>query len=581
MLLVLGAGVVVGGAWMPATAAGTGVRINVLNPDTPFAPNKSAEGAVAIDAHNPSLVAGGAFDEIDEAPCGTAQSSATSPCPFVSGVGTSGVYFSFDKGKTWITPTYKGWTARSGTAQFGNIHTLPWYFEAGLTSDADSAVAFGPAPNPATGVINRQDPWANGSRLYYANLTSNGGFPGEPPVKGFEAVAVSRFDNPTPDRIQVQANWLRPVLVSPRVSSTTFLDKEQVWADNAGSSPFFGNVYTCFGDFRANSSFPQANEPQPLMMATSTDAGQTWRQLQVTAAASNVNSPQGFGRSGCSIRTDSHGVVYVFAEQFESNLGALPTHGTHILFKSFDGGKSFTKAIPLFKVTDPCYVFDHVQGRCVFDGLAGGRSDLAASPSVDIANGAPSGADATNLIVDVWSDGGAAINAEVTKIAWSSTGGDPGSWTTAQVPTAGRSFYSAPALAPDGSKVYVANSAFTTPFRFTMADPRTLVNGFYSAPISSAGPGTWTTEVTGAPGEARGGSANGLAFEFLGDYDYASASRDYGVGIWTADARAAQDCPAIDAYRQSLFTPNHLPKPNPVPDCPAFGNIDMWGATTG
>ncbi len=304
-------------------------------------------------------------------------------------------------------------------------------------------------------------------------------------------------------------------------------------------------------------------------------------QRQVTPAASNVNSPQGFGRSGCSIRTDSHGVVYVFAEQFASNLGALPPHGTHILFKSFDGGNSWTHAVPLFTVTDPCYVFDSVQGRCVFDGLAGGRSDLSASPSVDIANGAPSGADATNLIVDVWSDGGAALNAEVTKVAWSSNAGK--TWNNGTVPTAGRSFYSAPALAPNGSRVYVANTAFTTPFQNTTEVPRELVNGFYSAPITAGGPGTWTTEVTGAPGDARGGSANGLRFEFLGDYDYASAARDYGVGVWTADARAAQNCPAIDAYRQSLYTSNPLPKPNPATACassPGFGNIDIWGATT-
>ena len=115
-----------------AAAPGVGVRINVANPDTPFPPNKSAEGAIAIDPHNPNVVAAGAFDEVDEAPCGTAQSSAGSPCPFVSGVGTSGAYFSFDRGQTWTQPAYTGWTAASGLAKFGPIPTLPWSFEAGL-----------------------------------------------------------------------------------------------------------------------------------------------------------------------------------------------------------------------------------------------------------------------------------------------------------------------------------------------------------------------------------------------------------------------------------------------------------------
>jgi len=565
-----------------SASGGVGVRINVANPDTPFPPNKSAEGAIAIDPHNPNVVAAGAFDETDEAPCGTAQSTATSPCPFVTGVGTSGAYFSFDRGNSWVQPTYTGWTAASGTPMVGPIHTLPWYFEAGLQSDGDSAVAFGPAPNPTTGQFNKSTPWADGSRLYYANLTSNGGFPGEEPFRGFEAVGVSRMDNPTADRVQVKANWMTPVLVATRSSSTTFLDKEQVWADNTGSSPFFGNAYVCFADFRGNSSFPQANEPQPLMIATSTDGGSTWTERQVTAASSSQTGGQGFGRSGCTIRTDSHGVVYVFAEQFESNLGSLPTHGTHIMFKSFDGGMSWTLAMPLFTITDPCYFFDPVEGRCVFDGIAGGRSDLSASPSVDIANGAPSGAGATNLIVDAWSDGGMALNHEVTKMAWSSDGGS--SWTTKTVPTLGRSFYTAPALAPDGSTVYVSNTAFTTPFQTSTANPRLLVNSFLSAPMSSAGPGAWTTVATGLPGDSRGASANGLRFEFLGDYDYAAATAGFGVALWVADARAAQNCPAIDAYRQSLYTSSPLHKPNPATACagtPRFGNIDIWGATSG
>jgi hypothetical protein len=101
--------------------------------------------------------------------------------------------------------------------------------------------------------------------------------------------------------------------------------------------------------------------------------------------------------------------------------------------------------------------------------------------------------------------------------------------------------------------------------------------------MTAAGPGGWATEAMGLAGDARGASANGLSAEFLGDYDYAAASTEYGVALWVADARAAQDCPAVDAYRQSLYTASPLPKPNPASACvesPRFGNIDIWGATT-
>jgi hypothetical protein len=104
---------------------------------------------------------------------------ADDTCPFTPGIGVSGLYFSFDSGKTWTQPTYTGLTARNClgvvgpdagcTPEVGPIGTLPGYYEAGLVSDGDPAVAFGPRPGP--GGFS----WAKGSRLFYAYLTSNVG----------------------------------------------------------------------------------------------------------------------------------------------------------------------------------------------------------------------------------------------------------------------------------------------------------------------------------------------------------------------------------------------------------------------
>src|SRR6185436_14332362 len=189
----------------------------------------------------------------------------------------SGVYFSFDSGHSWVQPTYTGLTSRDCTANDpctpheGPIGTLPWYYEAGLASSGDPAVAFGPRP------VNGEFSWDNGSRLYYANLTGtiSGGFPQIEPFRGFLGIGVSRLDNPTPESVLDKDSWMPPVIPSSRTSATSFEDKEQIWADNAESSPFFGNVYVCVDDYRSNS---RGNAlAQTVSVNISTDGGDTWK----------------------------------------------------------------------------------------------------------------------------------------------------------------------------------------------------------------------------------------------------------------------------------------------------------------
>src|SRR5205823_14400314 len=129
-------------------------------------------------------------------------------------------------------------------------------------------------------------------------------------------------------------------------------DKEQIWADNASSSPFFGRVYVCFASYRSQEKGVAV--PQPLIVATSTDGGSTWTPKQVTSASDNpFNTKQGFGRSGCTVRTDSRGVVYVLANQFAVGMPGL---GSHILIKSFDGGKTWTRPQNIGLAVDTCFL---------------------------------------------------------------------------------------------------------------------------------------------------------------------------------------------------------------------------------
>jgi hypothetical protein len=563
-----------------AGAAGGDALVTVGSPTSPFSQNKQNEPALAIDANHPNILVAGVNDNIDMEACNAGDDTT---CPFTPGVGGSGVYFSIDSGKHWAQPMYTGWSARdchgivgpdAGCQPVANgpIGTLPWYYEGGLVSDGDPALAFGPR-RAANGSFS----WTNGSRLYYANLTSNFGSTRDETVfKGFEAIAVSRTDNVTAaagTNAAAKAAWMRPVVISKQ-SGTTFSDKEQIWADNASSSPFFGTVYVCWAAFRGQEKGNAA--PAPLQVAVSRDGGDTWSQHQITAAA---NNGQRNPADGCTIRTDSKGTAYVFGV---GTVSSQNHQAFELMSRSFNGGGNWEKPRPVAgPVTQPG-VADPGLGRPVIDGIAGARSDLAPAPSVDIANGAPTGSDATNRIVMTYVSG--EINKPHVNFTESTNGGDTWSTPRAVEQASDRGYYTAPAISPNGTNVYVVYNAFTTPYQPTTGTPRSLVGVLLKA-TSFANPATPTGGFSlihrSTPGDPRGSSQNDLTAEFLGDYVYAVAARTYGAAVWN-DTRFAADCPAIDAWRQAQENGDaSVPRPAPQQNCPAtFGNSDIWSFTT-
>jgi hypothetical protein len=534
---------------IPATAGAqtAEAKVSVAGPTSPYLPNAVNEPALAIDANHPAVLAAGANDLVDSAPC------KGSSCDLTPDIGISGIYFSLDEGATWIQPTYTGLTAQTGTTHVGPIHTLPNYFENGMSSHGDPALAFGPKPGP--GGFS----WANGSRLYYANLA----FPltDQTPFTGGSAAVVSRTDNVAAAAANDQSTWMDPVIVS-RQNAALFTDKEDIWADNASSSRFFGNVYLCNTAFRSISG-----PPEPIVLSASSDGGSTWRQRQLTSAVSNAQSG---GRQGCAVRTDSTGVVYVVWE------GTAAGQSVFYLARSFDGGSNFEKPFPVATVSD-VGVFDRVSGRFTFDGFAGTRTD--SFPSLGIANGAPTGTGATNTLVLAWPDARAGLNHEQALVQTSANRGVTWSAPVNAAEAGDRPDNPAVAISPTGTDVYLVYNGYLQPFQTSTANPRNMQGVVRHADVGAGGAlGSFTTLHRGAVGDARG-TTRTLNREAVYDYNYAAATRTYGAAVWM-DVRNAASCDAVNAYRQSLIDGTPITPPAPLTDCPAqFGNEDIYGGT--
>ena len=257
-----------------AAAAPADTLVSVGSPVTPFSQNKQNEPAVAIDAHAPNVVVAGVQRRDRRGVlCGRRPERPVRSPP---GVGVSGVYFSFNGGGSLdAADLHRTERARLPRARprarrtTGPIGTLPGYYEAGLVSDGDPAVAFGPRRG-ADGRFSFAT--ARGSTT---RTSPRPRWPaGEAPFKGFEAIAVSRTRRRRGRGRGQQLGLDRAGDRLEAVVDHVLRQGADLGRQRVVSSPFFGNVYVCWASFRSNSRGQAL--PTPLTVARSSDGGDTW-----------------------------------------------------------------------------------------------------------------------------------------------------------------------------------------------------------------------------------------------------------------------------------------------------------------
>ena len=271
-------------ALMTASLAGAfnpDVLVTNGSPPSPFSQNKQNEPALAVDANHPNVLVAGAERQHRH---GGVQRRGRQHLPVHPGRRRLGrlllvrLRHHVDAADLHGLERAQLPRAPSGPTpaappQVGPIGTLPWYYENGLVSDGDPAVAFGPRPG-ADGTSR----WANGSRLYYANLTVE---PRRHARRRQRSRASRRSRSRgrttsqaaaagTQDRLDAAGDRRRS-----RCRRRRSPTRSRSGPTTRRSSPFFGTVYVCWASFRGQET-GRTPLPRRCIVGVSHDGGDTW-----------------------------------------------------------------------------------------------------------------------------------------------------------------------------------------------------------------------------------------------------------------------------------------------------------------
>ena len=187
--------------------------------------------------------------------------------------------------------------------------------------------------------------WSNGSRLYYSNLTSN--FSTERRNTPSRASRRSRSRTPTTwpaaaarrcGRLGGSGDRHRGAPEHHDASPTS----PTMWADNAASSPFFGDLYVCYTQFKQPAGqWPGADR----RAAAPPMAADTWTGPDAEPLAQQRRSAGGPPGLHDAHRQPGQGLRRVGGHGQEADAACCCSTST-------DGGDKFSKARVVAQVTD-------------------------------------------------------------------------------------------------------------------------------------------------------------------------------------------------------------------------------------